>query len=206
MKISDLTLPEHHSVSDWDKPQGPIYVLDSNTYYEPPSSFRISSINVYNCAILSRRSNCQCIPEGAVESAFRANSLSYTRSGVVFHNQSPLGETSLSNGYHIVISDGAAELVKTVNGSPNTIGQWSRSLNNNTWYRERYSFVIVGTDLFFRREYWDGAKWVQVGDDFFDSSPPWLNSTINRLGLFALVSNGTQYYVWHDETYLYKRA
>ena len=206
MKISDLTLPEHHSVSDWDKPQGPTYVLDSNTYYEAPSSFRMCKANTQNCAILSRRSNCQCVPEGAVESAFRSNYLTYCRPGVIFHNQSPLGETSLSNGYHIWISGSLAKLVKTVGGSATTLGEWNRSISNSTWYRERYSFAIVGTDLFVRREYWDGTKWVKVGDDLIDTSPPWLNSTINRLGLFALVSNGTQYYVWHDETYLYKRA
>ena len=182
--------------SDWDF-ENSNWTIDSGQYVSSPSSLK----NTGNCNILSRRSNCQNLPQGRVIFWWRATGTALWLS-IHMRNQAALGTADRQNCY---------TLVRTLSGSQAQVNRyeagtsvWYQSFGTpaallaDTWYKFRVTWWNNWGKIRFRLERWNGSAWVQEGSDIEDSTNKWNTSSVNRVGLQLI--NLTEY---HDDTELW---
>ena len=186
--------------SDWDF-EDANWAIDTAQYVSSPSSLKQVAGDF--ASILSRRSDCQNLPQGRIVTQFRA-----TTDGSILallcRNQAALGVADSLNCY---------ELYRTLNGASGYCSMirfeagetaWSASfgtlpaLSANTWYQFRFTWWIDWGSVRFRLERWNGSAWVQEGEDVTDPANKWAASSVNRPGLKHLYDN-----IWRDDTELW---
>ena len=200
----ELELPKkHHSLADWDFGAGLVYALDNVTFISAPSSIHITaSTTAVYC--LNRDAACLNLPQGRIETQWRAEAIANARPRVDFRNQGTLGNIDNDNTYYVYFSSTGAEAIKRVASGETTLGSWSHSHANYTWYRERITWWNEAPVLLIRYEYWDGAAWQVVGTDITDSAPDFGSSATNRCGLGGYVTTQSGFFC--DDTMIYGPA
>jgi hypothetical protein len=179
---------------DWDF-QNAGWTIDNTTYVSSPSSYKEAA----GYTTLSRRTNCQVLPQGRIITNFRAsNTARYLH--LSCRNQAALGTADMLNTYAVIraLAGSNAQARRFVDGSyawTADIGAVD-ALSINTWYKFRITWWNDWGSLRFRLERWVTDAWVQEGIDVSDPANTWATSGVNRVGF----ASGGSASVWQDDT------
>lgn len=194
--------PAHHSIIDWDFHPSLNYSLYTGFYVEPPSCLRIKTPNRQPIhPVLSRRSNTLNLPEGQIHGWYRSANTGNTYPFLTFCNQSPLGITNATDCYVVFYHADNTWLRKYVGGDILWQVWFARVHPNNTWFRERVTWWVVGLTLEIQFDRWSGSEWVKYASKV-DNTPSWLLSGVNRLGPAYHSAYITPIYCYYDEHYI----
>jgi len=180
--------------SDWDF-QGTTWAITTAQYVSAPSSLTATG----GLSILSRRADCQVLPQGQIVTQFRGHSTDYLH--LFCRNQAALGLANYENCYQLMrISTGAsASCVVRRRESGSVVWEVSLgtldALSIDTWYKFRFTWWNDWGKVRFRLERWVTDAWVQEGVDVEDPTNKWATSSINRVGLYPTSSQ-----IWYDDT------
>jgi len=199
--------PPHHSAAvDWDHSDD-TWSLDDTVYVSEPKSLKWPQPTASGAhrASLCKHEGTIALNEGRVVTWIRHNHLNgYTR--IYFRNQAPVGTANHNNCYFVAWNSNTSivGLRKVVNGNLTLLADKAYgggfTYPVNEWRKVRVTWWEDGGVLYVRVEWWNGAEWVQICDDFYDPDNLWSGETVNRCGV------GTAYYsvsgivCWFDDT------
>jgi hypothetical protein len=198
----------HHSVSDWDF-RYTTWLLDTTQYVSPLTSLRLWYTSAQYFSVLLKAAGCTVIDQGRLVGQIRRYNATTSRPGFFFRAQAPVGTSTPNNSYfvHFLPTTWSWSYIDA-GGATTSLGTPLLATAVDTWYLRRISWWN-GKDLMnndatvLRLEQWDGAAWVQVGDDLYDTNQRNKGSAINRPGVGALTGTAATILAWHDDTELW---
>lgn len=201
------------AVGDWNY-SAAFWTLDTSIYVSSPSSIRWYTEPTYNRVSLLKHAVSGVIREGRIETWFRRNS-NFCYPVWIFRSQEPDGTAQCHNCY-IVRADSSQALWFYMNDAEGYEVVASNiplgiTIDVGTWYRFRISWfesynLLNEPSTALQIERWTGSEWVACSGVYYDANRRFESSSINRVGVG--ISGGTTgaYYVWHDDTAIYKAA
>ncbi len=202
-KKSELILPKHHSVSDWDFEHGATYrSLSATQFVSAPTSLRLlkPTAGVWQSAILCREAATLVLPEGEV----RNWQYGYYKAvhPALFRNQAGLNSANHLNCYEIYITSTNTYLNRWIAGVLSVRGSTAGVAYQYAWTRYKTVWwngetpahdAALAVNVFIEV----AGEWVQMGVTLYDTHNSWKDSGINRAGFRARsFSNHSQY--WDD--------
>jgi len=199
-----LYLP-HHSTADWDF-QKTTWYLDTTQFTSAPSSLRSigAETTVTPWVALCKASVTIPLDEGRIVSQIRRPATGSRRPLLVFRAQAPIGTATYYNCYCVRFSDNPSgwEYYDAL-GVRTIIANIPYALPTNTWVKVRISWWngknLQNQDAtVLRVERWDGANWIQIDVDYYDTNQRNKGSPNSRVGVGCW--NALNSYSWHDDT------
>jgi len=194
----------HHSVSDWDFSSSN-WALDTGTYISSPSSLRW---NNYNLKALLKHSITGALVQGRIVTHTRYNKGRYSAGfgWLEFRNNSADGGTGGTNYYVLKLKGSTSDLNLPIDQAQlfrYTTALDIRTINptfpNSTWYKMRLTWWVSSGVLMVRLEYWDGAQWLSMCDDWSDNQNAYASNERQRIGVCGYASS-TPIQSWFDDT------
>ncbi|MBA7535517.1 hypothetical protein ES705_27775 [subsurface metagenome] len=200
---TELYIPQHHSVSDWDFEFGADNrSLSPTQFVSAPTSllFKKPASGVWMPVILCRHAPTLVLPEGEVRTW--VHSYYPHVHPAIFRNQAALNSANSQNCYEIYITETHTYLHRYIAGGLSVRASTTGIVSDNQWWHYRTVFWNGETpghedalcvNVF--REV--DSAWVQMGGTLYDTSNYWKDSVINRAGFRARSFYDRQQY-WDD--------
>lgn len=193
-RAAPLSLPSHHSQSDWDF-ANVNWLLDENIYPTEAPSIRGTTPA---CVMLVKDATSGALSDGRVVSWVYAD-ITSVLTVFFFRNQIADGGAAATNTYMIYIGETAILLYYYLNGKASLVESkghtWSWAAD--TWYKVRVTWWSAGGSIFVRMERWNGDSWERLGGDadtdFADANDRWKDNAVNRIGISVCQNR------WYDD-------
>lgn len=211
--MKNLTLPKHHSLTDWDFEPGHDYYLSVAHFVSAPSALAAPLAGAgihYYYAYLKEDSGGKCIPIGSFRTYFMVI-VAGQNLRIFIRQQPPLVHGGDQNGYVVYLDNIFQKwsITRYVNGIG--YGYGSHPLDGilaNVWNRIRldfYEYFNPTLDPLLRIELFVelAGEWVSQG--YFDSPPAFSLSEFNRIG-FSLYGYNAAQYMLADNTEIWSQS